>query len=173
MGEDDKKIKERSDRMIKLFKSAKGMDLSKFPIPAFSKWLNGKVVSVKRGEIVMEFEIRSDMTNPSGILHGGVQCAFMDDTIGAMTATLGYKGILIATGLHADYLGKARVGEKVRVKARMVREGRKIVHAISEITNENDDLITKGSSNLLKTQFTPEFVKYVDDKASKEFKTQI
>ena len=31
------------------------------------------------------------MANPTGLLHGGMQCALMDDTIGMMTATLGFK----------------------------------------------------------------------------------
>ena len=170
MSDLDDDIKKRSEKMIDLFNSFKNQELSNLPVPPFTKWANGKIIKSEYGLMELEFEVRPEMANPTNLLHGGIQCALMDDTIGAMTATLGYEGILIATGLNADYLGKAVPGEKVHVMARMVREGRYIVHAISEITKINGELVSKGSSNMLKTQFTPEFVKYLDNEGSKELK---
>lgn len=166
-----KKIQKRSQRMIKLFNSIKGKRMGEFQlkmIPGFTKWLNGKMLKAERGHIELEFEVRPEMANPTDLLHGGMQCGMMDDTIGMMSATLGYEGFLITIDFHVDYLGKVNVGENVKVIARMVREGRNIVHAISEIYNMDRKLIATGNSNLLKTTYTPNYVKEVDQKNKQE-----
>ena len=102
---------------------------------------------------MLEFEVKPEMANPTGLLHGGMQCALMDDTIGMVTAKLGYEGFPISIDFHVDYLGKAKVGEKVRVMGKIIRERRNIIHAIAEIYDLEGNLISIGNSNLLKTHF--------------------
>ncbi len=92
--------------MINLFNTFIEKSLKDFPVPPFSKWLNGKIIKAQYGVIELEFEVRPEMTNPTGLLHGGMQCALMDDTIGMTTATLGYGGFPISIDFHMDYLGK-------------------------------------------------------------------
>ena len=162
MVELDKKILKRSDRMLKLFNSFKNRELKDLPVPPFTKWLNGKVIKTERGLLELEFEIRPEMSNPTNLLHGGMQCALMDDTIGMMTATLGYEGFPISIDFHVDYLGKVRVGENVRVIAKLIREGNNILHAVAEIYDLNGKIISTGNSNLLKTNFIPDYVKVAD-----------
>ncbi len=123
MLEKEKEIKKRSDQMIKLFNTFKGKHIKDFPVPPFSKWLNGRIIRAQYGLIELEFEVRPEMANPTGLLHGGMQCALMDDTIGMNTATLGYEGFPISIDIHVDYLGKVKVGEKVRVLGKIIREG--------------------------------------------------
>ncbi len=164
MVENDKNIKKRSERMIKMFNALKGRNLKNFPgpIPPFSKWLNGKIILAKRGEVELEFKIRPEWANPTGLLHGGMQGALIDDTIGMTTTTLGYEGFLISINTQLNYLGKARIGENIRVKAKLIREGRIIVNIYGEILDKEGKLIATGSSNLLKTQYTPDYVKVID-----------
>jgi uncharacterized protein (TIGR00369 family) len=159
MSNEQDEIKKRSEQMVEFFRAMKGKGLKDFPVPPFTKWLNGTIIDVKRGEIELEFVVRPEMANPTGILHGGMQCALMDDTIGITCATLGYEGFLIGIDFHADYLGRAEVGEKVRVKGRIVREGRKIVHATAEIHCMDGALIATSECNLSKTSFRPNYVK--------------
>ncbi len=162
--EKKEKIEKRSKRIIRLFNAAKGKNTKNIPgpIPPFTKWLNGKIVEVNRGKLEIEFEVREEMANPTGLLHGGMQCGMMDDTIGMMSATLGYKGFLISIDFHVDYLGKVKVGERVRVKGEMIREGRNIVHANAQISTLDGKLIATGNSNLLKTGYKPDYVKEID-----------
>ncbi|WXG39735.1 MAG: PaaI family thioesterase [Candidatus Freyarchaeum deiterrae] len=157
MSNEQDEIKKRSEQMVELFKAMKGRGAQEFPVPPFTKWLNGTIMNVKRGEMEFEFVVRPEMANPTGLLHGGMQCALMDDTIGVTCATLGYEGFLISIDFHVDYLGKVKVGEKVRVKGQIVREGRKIVHAMAEIHDIEGNLIATGSSNLTKTSFRPDY----------------
>ena len=156
------KIKKRSERMVNLFNTFKEQDLSKFPVPPFTKWLNGKVIKAKRGEIELEYEVRPEMANPTGLLHGGMQCGLIDDAIGMTTATLGYEGFLISLDLHVNYLDKVKVGEKIRIKSAIVRDGRNVAHAFAQLLSVDGKLIATGNSNLLKTQYTPDYVKFAD-----------
>lgn len=155
--------KKRSDQMIKLFNIFKEKSLKDFPVPPFSKWLSGKIIMAQYGVIELEFKVRPEMANPTGLLHGGMQCGLMDDTIGMTTATLGYEGFPISIDFHVDYLGKVKVGEKVRVIGKIIREGRNIIHAIAEIYDMERNLISTGNSNLLKTHFIPDYVKKADE----------
>ncbi|TFF91804.1 MAG: PaaI family thioesterase [Promethearchaeota archaeon] len=164
MSSKEKEIKERSERVIKLFNAAKGKNIGSFPgIPPFSKWLDGEMIQAKRGLIEIEFDVRKEMANPTGLLHGGMQCGMMDDTIGMTTATLGYEGFPITIDFHIDYLGKVKVGEKVKVIAKIKREGRNIIHAVAEIYDMNGKLISSGNSNMLRTTFKPDYIKAVDN----------
>ncbi|MFX1532246.1 MAG: PaaI family thioesterase [Promethearchaeota archaeon] len=161
--EEKEKLKKRSEQMIKLFNTFKNKNLKDFPVPPFSKWLDGKIIRADYGKIELQFEVRPEMANPTGLLHGGMQCALMDDTIGMTTATLGYEGFPISIDFHVDYLGKVKVGEKVRVIGKIIREGKNIIHAIGEIYDLEGNLISTGNSNLLKTRFIPDYIKKADE----------
>jgi uncharacterized protein (TIGR00369 family) len=163
MPESNNKIKKRSEKMINLFKTYKNQELKNLAVPPFTKWANGKIIEANYGSMELEFEVRSEMANPTNLLHGGVQCALMDDVIGITTATLGYEGFPISIDFHVDYLGKVKVGEKVRVIGKILREGRNILHAIAEIRDMKGKLISTGNSNLLKTNFVPDYVKTADN----------
>lgn len=168
MLKNDKKTKKRSERMIKLFNAFKEKELKNFPVPPFTKWANGKIIRVQYGLMELEFEVRPEMANPTNLLHGGIQCAFMDDVIGITTTTLGYEGFPISIDFHVDYLGKVKVGEKVRVIGKIIREGRNIIHAIAEIYDSQGNLISTGNSNLLKTHFVPDYIKIADSLSKNE-----
>ncbi|MFX1339388.1 MAG: PaaI family thioesterase [Promethearchaeota archaeon] len=162
----DEKIKKRSERMINIFNAAakSSISLENLPAaPAFTRYLNGRIISVKRGEIEIEFKLKPEWANPTGLLHGGMQSAMLDDVIGMTTATLGYAGFLITIDFHVDYLGKVKVGgDSVRVKAKMVREGRNIVHFSARIKDKNGKLIATANSNNLITKYKPDYVKAVE-----------
>lgn len=152
--------------MINIFNAAanSSISLENLPAaPAFTRYLNGHVIYAKRGEIEIEFELKPEWANPTGLLHGGMQSAMLDDVIGMTTATLGYEGFLITIDFHVDYLGKVKVaGETVKVKAHMVREGRNVVHFSAQIKDKDGKLIATANSNNLITHYKPEYVKAVD-----------
>ncbi len=153
----------RSKRMVDGFNAIIGMEMKNFSIsPPFTKWLNGKIVSAIYKMVEVEFEVRTEMANPTGLLHGGVQSAMVDDVIGMTTATLGLKGFLISIDFSIDYLGKAKVGDIVIVKAEITRDGKNIAHAEASIRNTENKIIAMARANLLKTQYKPDYVKQVD-----------
>ncbi len=156
-------IRKRGKRMVKLLQGSIGTNLGKLPVPPLTKWLNGIILDAKRGEVKIKFKVREEMSNPTSLLHGGIHSAMMDDTIGVTCTTLGYEGFLITIDFHVDYLGKAHVGEEVVVYAKIKREGKRIVHAIANITNAEGSVISTANANLLKTTFTPDYNKMAKD----------
>ena len=159
----EKKRENRSKRIIKLFNAFIGKELKDLPVPPFTKWLNGKIVKAEYGRVEIEIYVRPEMSNPTGLLHGGMQSAMMDDVLGMTTATLGYEGFPISIDFHIDFLGKVNVGESVRVIAEVVREGNNIINMRIEILDKNGKLISTGNSNLLKTSFVPDYIKMADN----------
>ena len=125
------KIKERSAQVIEKFNSIKNLEIKDFPAPPFTKWLNGKVISASKGNMEVKFRVRPEISNPTGLLHGGMQSAMLDDVIGMTCATLGYEGFLITIDFHIDYLGKAKVGDEVIVYAKIIRDGKNITSSPS------------------------------------------
>ncbi len=158
----DEEIKKRSEKMISLFNTFKNQELKNLPVPPFTKWANGRIIKAEYGLMELEFEVRPEMSNPTNLLHGGIQCALMDDVIGITTATLGYKGFPISIDFHVDFLGKVEVGERVRVIGEIIRKGKNILHANAEIRDMKNKLVSTGNSNLLRTQFIPDYVKTAD-----------
>jgi len=160
--ESSEAIDERSLKMLELFKSIEGKPLEDYPVPPLTKWLNGKIIASDRGDVTVEHVVRPEMANPTGLLHGGMQCAMLDDVIGMMTATLGYKGFLLSIDLNVSYLGKVNVGETVIARGHVARDGRNIVHAEADLKAVDGTLVASASSNLLKTSHVPDFVKQLD-----------
>jgi len=152
-------IDARSSKILDLFKAIEGKPLEDYPVPPLTKWLNGRIIASDRGEVTVELVVRPEMANPTGLLHGGMQCAMLDDVIGMMTATLGYKGFLLSIDLNVNYLGKVKVGETVIAHGHVTREGRNIVHAEAELKTKDDTLVATASSNLLKTSHEPDYMK--------------
>ena len=140
---------ETAEFMLEVFRSAIGKKLE--GAPPFTSWLDGKIISCSPGEIEIAFLVRPEMTNPAGLLHGGVQSAIHDDVIGMAGLTLAQAGIMLSIDLHVNFLGKATAGQTVKARARFVRTGKRISHAVCEIVDEDGRIISRGDSNLLKT----------------------
>ena len=49
----------------------------------FTHWLKPVLLEAEYGTLRCEYSIRKDMTNPMGLLHGGVTAGIIDDIIGA------------------------------------------------------------------------------------------
>jgi uncharacterized protein (TIGR00369 family) len=108
--------------------------------------------------VVIEFEVRPEMANPTGLLHGGMQCAMLDDSIGVACATLGHEGFMLTIDIHVDYIGKVRVGEPVSVEATIVREGSRVVHAQATMRDAAGQTVSIADANLLTTTHKPTYL---------------
>ncbi len=151
----------RASRILDLFQAIKGQPIENFPVPPLTKWLNGKILAAARGDVTVQFAVRPEMANPTGLLHGGMMCAMLDDVIGMMTATLGHKGFLLSIDLNVNYLGKVKVGEVVIARGKITREGRTIANATGELVDKDGHPVATASSNLLQTGHEPDYAKNV------------
>ncbi len=138
---------ELSQQVVSMMKLFIGKKLGNFPVPCLTRWMDGTLLEAERGVFAMSVIVRPDMTNPAGFLHGGTQGAMLDDSMGHACATLGYKTAFFSTNLNIDYLGTAKAGDTVTVKASVYREGNSLMHVVGEIW-KGDAIIAKGQSNV-------------------------
>lgn len=138
---------ELSSKITGMMKLFIGKNLKDFPVPCLTSWIGGTLIGVERGMFSVEINVTREMTNPAGYFHGGIQSALLDDAMGYSCATLGYDKQFLSTNFTIDYLGTARAGDTVKVKAWIYREGKTILHAVGEITKD-DTTIAKAQSNL-------------------------
>ncbi len=113
-----------------------------------TKWLNPKLISVDEKIMECEFEVRPEMADPLGILHGSIRAAMLCDVLGILANHPGREVSAITTGMNIDFIGKAYVGEKVRVIAEVINKGRSLVYMSGKILNEKKQIVARGTTRL-------------------------
>jgi acyl-coenzyme A thioesterase 13 len=124
-----------------------GQEFSDSPSP-FMRWLRAKVIAAERGHTLLEIEVRGEMTNPAGLLHGGMIAAIHDEVIGLTNACLGSDQFFVTTDLSAKFLKPARGGDFVRAEAKIIKEGRTVVFAESYLFNLQGEMLSIGNATL-------------------------
>lgn len=112
-------------------------------------WLNGILRKVEAGYLQFEHTVRKEMTNPAGQLHGGMLATMIDDCMGGALTSLTVERFYTTVDLHVNYLGSARLGDKIWVEAQVVRAGRRMAFMKATVTNEGGKLLAEATSNLL------------------------
>ncbi|MBE9465250.1 PaaI family thioesterase [Dyadobacter subterraneus] len=126
----------------------KRMEESHSPV---GRWLNGTLLDIQEGSMKVEFVVRKDMSNPMGILHGGIAATILDEVVGTMVYALGREFAFVSVNLNCDFLNAARVGETIFASGNVIRAGKNIVHVEGNIVSAEGVIIAKCTSNLLQT----------------------
>ncbi len=141
-----------SNPRLDFFRSQIGQSMST-SISPFGRWLNGTLRAAEAGRLVADFTIREEMTNPAGVLHGGVASGILDELIGAMVFALGREYAYTSVNLTVDFLHAARLGDTVIATAEVVRAGKNIIHCEGRIVAYDGKIIAKCATNLIQTSF--------------------
>ena len=140
-----------SNHILELFKQNIGKPFAS-PSPV-GKWLDGTLVDAGEGYLVAEYTVKPEFANPMGVMHGGIYAVMMDDLMGALVFSLNNEFLFTTVNLAIDYLSSAKIGEKVKVRAEVIKAGKNIIHCECKLYNESGKLLTKSISNLAKTHF--------------------
>lgn len=117
----------------------------------FMNWLNPVAREIEYGSLTFEYTIRPEMTNPAGLLHGGVIAGIIDDLIGATVFSLEKTGHYVTVNLAVDYFSMVQEEDLVIAKSRLIKAGRKIINVECELWNPaKNRLVAKGHSNLMR-----------------------
>ncbi len=131
------------------FQSFTGKEITNSP-SNFMNWLKPTLISASKGELHCSYLIRKEMTNPYGILHGGITAGIIDDLIGATVFILGLNVQFVTVNNNIDYFGTAKEGDIITAKTAIVKQGRAIINLQCEIfLPSKNRLIAKGYSNML------------------------
>lgn len=88
----------------------------------FSRLLGARLTAFGDGEVTLEVDIRQELLQQYGYVHGGVVSYAADNTLTLAAATVVGPG-LITSGFTIDYLRPA-TGEVLHAHAQVVRAGR-------------------------------------------------
>ncbi|MDQ5930002.1 MAG: acyl-coenzyme thioesterase 13 [Bacteroidota bacterium] len=132
---------------LKLLQNYIGKHFTESP-SAFAHWLNGKLIAATEDSVTFEFIVRKEMTNPVGMLHGGVISGMIDDCMGVTFFILGLEYFYPTINLNVEFFSPAKEGEKVIVQTKVVKKGRTIINLKSEVLSEEQKIIAFATSNL-------------------------
>jgi acyl-coenzyme A thioesterase 13 len=125
-----------------------GKSTKNSPSP-FAHWLDGVLEQAEFGEVAVRFAVRPDMTNPFGMLHGGVISGMLDDVIGTAVASLNKEQAFVSLNLVVDFINAAKVSDEVVAKAKVIRNGRTVIYVQAELIHHSDKILAKATSNLV------------------------
>lgn len=114
-------------------------------------WQGVTLEHAGRGAVTLSLIVKKDMTNPYGNIHGGMMSALIDETIGWAVVSLEAEHYYTSLNLNVDFLYAAKEGEKIIAQARVIRQGKKIIHAECLVYDTQGTLLAKASSNLVVT----------------------
>lgn len=138
------------NKRLQLLQSFIGKPFTGSPSP-FAKWLNGTVLAVDENSVEFEFEVRKEMTNPAGTLHGGVICGMFDDCIGVNFMILGTEYFFPTINLNVEFFSPAKEGDTVLVKTTVVKKGKSVINVKADMFLSKK-MIASATSNLVVSQ---------------------
>jgi uncharacterized protein (TIGR00369 family) len=116
----------------------------------FVQMIGGKVEEWREGYVRMSLVVEEKHTNPNGVMHGGVLTTLMDETLGAVVASVRGMEVMRASPhatveMNVSFLAGARPGEEIVVEGRALKVGRSVAFGEAEARRRgSDDLIAKG-----------------------------
>jgi uncharacterized protein (TIGR00369 family) len=115
----------------------------------YGQWLHPIIHTVsEQGHIVLAIQVREDMLNPFGILHGGALAGMIDEALGFQLFLLSDPDeAFVAVNLQIDFLRATPAGETVLLKPHLVRKGRNLANLTCQVLNSEGKLIAQASSN--------------------------
>ena len=112
----------------------------------FSRLIGMELVDIRPDEAVIKIEMRDELRQPSGVLHGGVTATLIDTAMAFAVRTRIPKEEATATiDLTIHYLRPHTEGT-FTCTARVLRAGRRIFTVTADVTNEQGKLIATGLS---------------------------
>lgn len=139
-----------SNPRLEFFRSQINQDMSA-SISPLGRWLNGTIRLAEPGRLVADYQVRHELANPVGVLHGGAASAILDDLIGAMVFALGGEYAYTSVNLNIDFLHAARLGDTITASAEVIRAGKNIIHCEGRLVAVDGKIIAKCATNMIQT----------------------
>lgn len=116
----------------------------------FAKLIGMKLVDLRHNEAVIRMEMRDDLRQPHGVLHGGVTATLIDTAMAFAVITRLADGERASTvDLTVHYL-RPHVEGTFTCTAKVVRAGKRIFTVSADVVNEQGKLIATSISTYTK-----------------------
>ncbi|MBD0421851.1 PaaI family thioesterase [Streptomyces sp. TRM S81-3] len=127
----------------------------------FSNLLGARLTAFDEGEATLELDVRDELLQQNGFVHGGVLAYAADNTLTFAAGTVAGTRLLTA-GFTIDYLRPA-AGTLLRARARVVRAGRSRVVCRCDISSVDADGVETLCAVAQGTIAVPERAAETDD----------
>lgn len=112
----------------------------------FAKLMGMRLVELRPDEAVISIEMRDELRQPSGVLHGGVTATLIDTAMAfAVRTRLGLDEATATIDLTVHYL-RPHLSGRFTCTAKVVRAGKRIFTVSADVHNEEGKLIATGLS---------------------------
>ena len=127
-----------------------------------SQHLDMHLVEFGRGEAVYEMPVREELSNPLGVIQGGVATALADAAMAAATTTILddeeiQKSAITTIDIFARFIRPVNLksAERLRAEAKVVRAGGRLVWAEADVLADGD-VVGKFASTGIRVSFDPQ-----------------
>ena len=118
--------------------------MTSFDYDGFDRLLGLQILSATEDEVVGRFEVRPELLQPYGLLHGGVLCSVVE-TVGSVAGAVwfGDRGHVVGTSNHTNFLRAVREGV-LTATATPIHRGRTQQLWSVDVRDEQERLVAKG-----------------------------
>ena len=113
----------------------------------FNSWMNPNVVTAEADVLELEVDVRPEMTQHHGYVHGGIVTAFAD-TAAAWSAALASLEDVVTSNFTVHLMAPA-MGNKLKAVAKPVKVGRSNVTVSVNVYSVNEDQQEKLCATIL------------------------
>ena len=116
----------------------------------FAKMIGMKLVEMRPNEATIEIEMRDELRQPHGLLHGGVTATLIDTAMAfAVITVLTREEKASTVDLNVHYL-RPHLDGKIFCTAKVVKAGKRLLTVSAEVVNEHGKLIATALSTYTK-----------------------
>ena len=121
----------------------------------FAKMMGMRLVDLREGEAVIEIDMRDELRQPAGVLHGGVTATLIDTAMAfAIIPSLAEGERTTTVDLTVHYL-RPHLDGTITCTAKTVRGGKRIITLSADVVNGEGKLIATAISTYMKIQAGP------------------
>ena len=114
-------------------------------------WLGLTLEHIDKGSAVISLEVRKEMTNPYGNIHGGMMSLVIDEAIGWAVVSLDVEQHYTSLTLNVDFLYAIKEGQRLRAESKVLRVGKKIINVECHVYDMEGKVLARANSNLIVT----------------------
>lgn len=116
----------------------------------FAKLMGMQLVDLRPNEAIVKIDMRDDLRQPSGVLHGGVTATLIDTAMAfAVITRLGTEERASTVDLTVHYL-RPHLAGAFTCTAKIVRAGKRIFTVSADVANSENKLIATAVSTYMK-----------------------
>lgn len=113
---------------------------------SFDRLIGLQIDEVTEDGVTASFEIRDELLQPFGILHGGVLCSVVE-TVGSVSGHAWSKGAVAGTSNHTNFIRATREG-RLTARSTPIQRGRTQQLWQVDITDATGRLVATGQLRL-------------------------